>query len=201
MQQQINLYQLKKEKKKFDIKFEEILHVFGVYLIGLALITAFDTYGYFKIRKEEEALTRLHEEQSKRLEAVSSKVPKEHTRKQIVAQIEKYDGQIKDKKKILSMLSQAKSTQIEGYSSYMEALASMSVRGLWLTEFVFKNNGGYLLLEGRTMDPELIPTLISNLSGSNDFSGKKFEVFKMSLDEETKQVDFILETKTLGGAS
>lgn len=193
--QQINLYQSGKKKQKFTLSFDRIVSYFQMYILVLVLIGAYEGFVHFSNKKQMKALSKLHQERTKTLESVSKKLPKESTRQQILAEIDKYEKQIKGKKIVYSMISEAQNTQIHGYASYLEALARLKVDGLWLTEFMFRNNGQHLLLEGRTIEPGLVPQLISTLKDSTDFFGKTFEVFKMSFDEETRQIDFILQTK------
>jgi len=200
MLQQINLYRPEKKKKEFDLRFEQLVSVFQIYLLGLGLLTAYDSYVYYSDKQQAEALTKLHSERAKQLESISKKVPKEQTRQQIINKIEQYQKEIQSKERIYSMLALTQKSRISGYASYLESLAKLTVQGLWLTEFVFKNNGQYMLLEGKAVEPNLVPELITSLSASKDFSGKTFEVFKLNLDEESKHVEFILETKVAEAA-
>lgn len=200
MLQQINLYRPEKKKKEFDLRFEQLVSVFQIYLLGLGLLTAYDSYVYYSDKQQAEALTKLHSERAKQLESISKKVPKEQTRQQIINKIEQFQREIQGKERIYSMLALAQKSRISGYASYLESLAKLTVQGLWLTEFVFKNNGQYMLLEGKAVEPNLVPELITSLSASKDFSGKTFEVFKLNLDEESKHVEFILETKVAEAA-
>lgn len=200
MLQQINLYRPEKKKKEFDLRFEQLISVFQIYLLGLGLLTAYDSYIYYSDKQQAEALTKLHSERAKQLEAIAKKVPKEQTRQQIINKIEQYQKEIQGKERIYSMLAMTQKSRISGYASYLESLAKLTVQGLWITEFVFKNNGQYMLLEGKAVEPNLVPELISSLSASKDFSGKTFEVFKLSLDEESKHIEFILETKVAEAA-
>lgn len=200
MLQQINLYRPEKKKKEFDLRFEQLISVFQIYLLGLGLLTAYDSYIYYSDKQQAEALTKLHSERAKQLEAIAKKVPKEQTRQQIINKIEQYQKEIQGKERIYSMLAMTQKSRISGYASYLESLAKLTVQGLWITEFVFKNNGQYMLLEGKAVEPNLVPELISSLSASKDFSGKTFEVFKLNLDEESKHIEFILETKVAEAA-
>jgi hypothetical protein len=75
----------------------------------------------------------------------------------------------------------------------MASLSRKTVPGLWLTRMDFNTYDAHYTLEGKTLEPDLIPKFMEGLSKESIFSGKTFQVFKVSIDKR-KGLNFLLET-------
>lgn len=199
MKQQINLFQVKKEKKKLEFTFQHMLVLFGGFLTVLLLITSVNMYKHLTIKKELTVLSKEQMAKNQKLQVIANQVPEEQTRNQIIAEINKYQSEKQEKEEVLQLLVNAQTKKIDGFSEFFESLArgSSSATGIWLTHFSFKEGGDYLSLEGKALKPDSVTRLITGLSKEDSFKGKSFELFKVSLDEKTRQIDFVLETRNL----
>lgn len=195
MKQEINLYKNAKVKAKYDLTSREVPWVLLAFFIFLFMLTTVRVYNHLMIKKELTNLSQKKEDQNVRLKQLSGQVPEAKTRDQLIADIKRYDDEKKEKEEVLGILIAAQSNKIKGFSGYFDALARETVAGLWLTKFSFKDNGNTIAIEGKSLTPEAVPKLITKLSEEPVFQGKTFEVFQLSLNEETKQIDFTLETK------
>lgn len=195
MKQQINLYQAEEQKWVWDLTFQYmvwgLLAFFGI----LFIITVSITVKHFSTKSE---LTQLEKEQvgkAKVLQTISGQVPEERTREQLMNEIKKYEMEKQAKQEILDSLA-ANSGHEHGFSGFLDALSTKTLSGLWFTKLSFKEHGNVILLEGSTTKPEYVPNLITGLSKDPAFTGKKFQLFRESLDEKTQQINFVLETKS-----
>lgn len=195
MKQQINLYQVEKRKWAMDLTFQYLVWALLAFLGILLTITVGVSIKHFSAKNE---LTQLEKEQagkSKALQTIASQVPEERTREQLMNEIKKYEMEKQAKQEVLDSLA-ANSGHDNEFSGYLDALATKTISGLWFTKLNFKENGNVILLEGSTTKAEYVPNLITGLSKDPAFGGKKFELFKISQDEKTQQINFVLETKS-----
>jgi hypothetical protein len=61
-----------------------------------------------------------------------------------------------------------------GVSDYFRAFARQSVDGLWLTGFSVQNAGADLVVQGRTLDAELVPAYLTGLRRESALRGHGF---------------------------
>ena len=197
LKQQINLYQVKKEKKKLEFTFQYMLILFGGFLSVLLLITAVNLYKHLTIKKELTVLSKEQLAKNQKLQVIANQVPEEQTRNQIIAEINKYQAEKQEKEEVLQLLINAQVKKIDGFSDFFESLARgvSETSGIWLTHFTFKEGGDYMSLEGKALKPDSVTRFIAGLSKEAPFKGKSFELFKVSLDEKTRQIEFVLETR------
>jgi hypothetical protein len=174
-----------------------MMFVCGAIFSVLFAITSVDLYKHLTIRKELNILGREQMEKNQKLQAIAGQIPEEQTRNQILSEIKNEENEKKEKEEMLSLLINAQSNKIGGFSGYFESLAKGFVDGLWLTDINLRENGDSFSLTGKALRPELVPELIAKLGNEEIFKGKSFQVFKMLLDEKTKQIDFILETRPI----
>lgn len=196
MKQQINLYQVEKRKWVLDLTFQYMVWGLLAFLGVLLIITTITTIKHFSSKGE---LTQLEKEQmgkAKALQTIAGQVPEARTREQLVNEIKKYETEKQTKQEILASLA-AEVGHDNGFSAYLEALSNKTISGLWFTKLSFKENGNVISLEGKALKPEYVPNLITGLSKDPAFEGKKFQLFKESLDDKTQRIDFVLETKSV----
>jgi len=193
MKQQINLYQKEKKQWALDLTFQYMVWFFGLFFALLLIVSTYDIIQHLSAKKEFDILSKEQAEKNKKLLTISGQMPEEKTRDQLLAEIKKYETEKQTKQEILSVLA-AQTNKISGFSAYFESFSRQAMPGLWLTRFSFKDNGASLSLEGGTLKPEYVPQLITNLGAEAVFKGKTFQLFKIFLDEKTKQIDFVLET-------
>jgi hypothetical protein len=61
-----------------------------------------------------------------------------------------------------------------GYAEYFRALSRQNVGGLWLTGVTITGAGNDIGVQGRAMQPTLIPNYIARLTGERVMHGKTF---------------------------
>ncbi len=196
MKQVINLYQVDKRKWMIELTFEYLVWGLLGFLGILLIITLSAAINHFSVKGQ---LTQLEKEQagkSKTLQTIASQVPAERTREQLMNDIKKYQNQKQEKQEILNALAESVGAD-KGFTGFLDALSTKTRLGLWFTKLSFKENGNFISLQGSSLKPEYVPTLITGLSNDPAFSGKEFILFKEALDEKTQQIDFVLETKPM----
>jgi cell division protein FtsL len=199
MQQQVNLYQpmFRRTEKKFSAK-----KLLGL-LVGSALFfTA--VYGYVRwdVYKLESQLTELenqYQNETRQIEELNKQFPLIRTTGKIEKQLASLRAEREAKRNLIALL-QGRSAlgNIEGFSSHMEGIARQRVDGMWVTAFQLNDGGEQIGIVGSSLQPELVPKFLQNLSAENSFIGTEFRVFRMQRDkEQTAAIDFeLLTTQT-----
>jgi hypothetical protein len=67
----------------------------------------------------------------------------------------------------------------EGFSSYLRAFARQSFDGLWLTAFSLAGAGQDVVLQGRSLRPELVPSYVQRLNREQVMKGRVFSELQM----------------------
>ncbi len=66
----------------------------------------------------------------------------------------------------------------EGFARYLQAFSRQALDGLWLTGFTVAGSGD-VSIEGRVMNPELVPVYIRRLNGEPALKGREFSALEM----------------------
>ncbi len=74
----------------------------------------------------------------------------------------------------------------KGYSAYLRAFSRQIVDGLWLTGFSIESGGNAIALQGRALQPELVPAYINRLSQEAVIQGKSFATLEIQQPAERK---------------
>lgn len=89
------------------------------------------------------------------------------------------EAEIQRRQSIASILRNRDFGNTEGYSSYMEAFARQVPNGVWLTGFRLVGAGAEISLQGRTLQPELVPVFVNQLKREEIMRGKTFSVLNL----------------------
>lgn len=71
-----------------------------------------------------------------------------------------------------------------GFSRYLTALARQHVPGVWVTRFGAEGGEGPLVIQGRMLRPELLPTYLRSLGKEDVLRGRTFSELNMMAREE-----------------
>ena len=194
MKQQINLFQPAEEKANFT--FRQMLTILGAFLGIILIATLYDGFKYYRASRELSLLQKQENEKNLQLAQVTTEVPPEQTRNQIIEEIKRYDV-IKNQKVATANALVNEQKKNLNFSIFLEALSKEKVEGLWITKFEIKDEGNFIALEGNTLKPTFVPDFISALGNEPVFQGKSFKVFKLKLNDKTNLLEFTIQTDEL----
>ncbi|CAG1769271.1 hypothetical protein BAC2_00191 [uncultured bacterium] len=86
---------------------------------------------------------------------------------------------------ILALLDGEGTGQAQGYFAYLQVFARKRLPGLWLTGFTLDAATGKLTIEGKAMQPELVPQYITLLGEEPLLSGRQFSALQMESQKAT----------------
>jgi hypothetical protein len=177
--QQINLFNpiFLKQKKYFSAL--TMAQALGLILAGSLAFYSFASYRTNMLGKQAaEFSKRLASEEARYVSASTRLVPRQKS-KQVESDVATAEEQLRARRGVMEILQSGKLGNTKGFSEYMRAFSRQIVNGLWLTEFSVDANGNDMMLTGRTLQPELVPTYIRRLSQESVMQGKTFAVLEM----------------------
>lgn len=77
------------------------------------------------------------------------------------------------------VLRKGMGSETTGFSEYLRGLARQASEGLWLTGFQVSDGGSVMEIQGRTLDPALLPDYVRRLNGEKAFQGRAFAALRM----------------------
>jgi hypothetical protein len=96
-------------------------------------------------------------------------------------------AQVKTQEALLTRLDSDELGNAEGFSRYLNALARQTVAGVWITGFTATGTEGPLMIRGRLLQPELLPTYLRLLNREESLRGHGFAELQLITHEEKAQ--------------
>lgn len=194
MSQQVNLYQpiLRAQPKVFSAL--TILQFSGVLLLGLGLIYGYARWQDAKLGRDVISLQSRQDALLKRIEDFNTRFPIKQKNPDLERQLDGLTADRSGKARALEVLTGGVFGNTTGFSGYLEGLARQHVEGLWLTGVTISAGGEQLGLTGSTLDAQLVPRYLQQLSAEPSYKGREFKTFQMQRGEAPPRIDFTLHT-------
>lgn len=203
MSQQINLFNpvFLKQKKYFSTL--TMAQALGLILAGALVLVAYAKYELTHLTKEADRLKLQLNTVQTQLTTVSAEIAAKRSNKTLENEIRKVETEIRAQKMALSTLRDGDFGNTSGYSEYMKAFARQIINGLWLTGFSISGAGADIQLQGRALQPELVPIYINRLKQEPAMQGKSFATLAMQVPqvELTEKTDQRVASPKQGPAS
>lgn len=179
MSQQINLFNpiFLKQKKYFSVT--AMAQALGLILLGSIALAAFAFYQSSKLNAQAATTSmQLGLAQAQLAKFNAEFVPRQ-TSKAVEENIQKTEEDVKVARQVLATLQKGELGNTKGYAEYLRAFARQQVDGLWLTGFKIDGAGSAIGLQGRALQPELVPVYITRLKREAVMQGKSFATLEM----------------------
>jgi len=178
--QQINLFNpiFLKQKKIFTAV--HMAQTLGLVAAGALLIAVFGGVKTSQLERHAAAGQVATAAAEARLAQVMKDFPPRQKSKDIESEIARMQGELKALRDVRSVLERGELGNTAGYSEYWRAFARQSVSGVWLTGVGVVGPGKEIALEGRALQPELVPGYIQRLTREAVLQGKTFGSLEIS---------------------
>lgn len=187
MSQQINLFNPVFLKKKKYFSAVTMLQALALLLGGSLLFYGYAAYQASILSRQARETDRQMEAVKTRLDqAVAAYAPKQPS-KLLEQELQRLDAQLKGRQEVFDILRSGELGNTKGYSDYFRAFSHQVVNGLWLTGFAIHGAGNEIGVNGRALQPELIPQFITNLRREPVMQGKVFSTMEMHLPVAEKK--------------
>jgi len=187
--QQINLYNplFRRQKKYFSTL--TMLQALGLILLGSLLVYGYAWYRTSGLEQQSVQTEKNYQATQVRLGQATAAFGPRYPSKLLQDEVARMDDQVKARRQIIDLLGKGELGNTRGFSEYLRALSRQTLGGLWITGFHVSGTGSDMAINGRTLQPELVPTFINRLKKEPVLAGKTFSMLEMSLPEAEKTVD------------
>lgn len=179
MNQQINLLNLELRPKADFLTLNNVALAAGLVLLAVLVMGA---WAQQQASAAQARLGRL-DGQLQAARAELGQLGATQSRRRPSAALERQLAQTRqllaDKQEVLRILESGAIGRAEGFSPFMEALASSVPEGLWLTGFDVQSGNGTLRIEGRMKAESLLPRFIEQMNLDSRLEGRKLSALEI----------------------
>lgn len=179
MSQQINLFNSSLLKQRTFFTPNNLLFS----LLGIVLLILI---GYFFLMTQTSKLKKTADMSAQQFQNLTAQVtslrnaevPKTKNVR-LEAELLAIENSLRRRQRITEILQNTNFGNTDGYSAYLTAFARQIPTNLWLTGFKLEGAGYDLVLQGRTLQPELLPLYVAQLKREKIMQGKTFSALEM----------------------
>jgi hypothetical protein len=189
MSQQINLFNpaFEKQKKLLSAAGMAIgAGVTTVLLTGAGLVLQSQVAG---LQREADAGAARLEASQKRLGEVGAQFAPRASDPALAVTLSDAESQREALRRVADVIERGELGNTQGYSEYFRALARQRIDGLWLTGVHIAGAGLDLGVQGRALDPALVPGFLARLRREPVMQGKAIGNLQIGQAAELKSVD------------
>ncbi|MES2538387.1 MAG: PilN domain-containing protein [Pseudomonadota bacterium] len=183
MSQQINLFNpiFLTSKKLFSAV--AMAQALSLLVLGAALMTAYAGYRLTALGKEAAATAAQLGVANTQLARVKAEYGPRVKSQALEQQIQQTEAGVQSLKQVFDILQSGTIGNTQGYSAYLRAFSRQVVEGLWLTDVSIVGAGNELALQGRALQPEMVPAYMNRLRREPVMQGKSFATLEMQVPQ------------------
>jgi hypothetical protein len=181
--QQINLFNPIFLKQKNFFSAITMAQGLGLILMGSFLLAVYTDYQLSRLSTEVAATSAQLELAKAQLTKISVDFGPRQKSKSLEDDIQKTETEAKSQQRLVDILQKGELGNTKGYSEYLRAFSRQIMGGLWLTGFSIYGAGNEIALQGRALQPELVPAYISRLRSEPVMLGKSFAILEMRVPQ------------------
>ncbi|MEC4722998.1 PilN domain-containing protein [Noviherbaspirillum sp. CPCC 100848] len=187
MSQQINLFNPALLKQKQHLSAVTMAQGLAVILVGAVAFA-----GYARVQTRElaaqaaAATAQLDGAKAQLAKVVAEHAPRQKSQ-ELAAHVQRLETEVDEQRKAFEIVRRGGVGDTQGYSGYLRAFSRQIVEGLWLTGFTIDSVAKRMELQGRALQPELVPAYIHRLGQEPVMQGKSFAQLMMSRPEAEAQ--------------
>jgi len=179
MSQQINLFNPAFQKQKNPLSAQTISYVLGLILAGGIVLFAYSAYQAWTLSQQAANVSAQLESTQQQLNQVNAQMVPRKKNQALEDEVNRVQAEHDALERAMGRLQNDEFGNRKGYSAYMRAFARQRVDGLWLTGFSIDGAGNAIGIQGRTLQPELVPAFMKRLGQETVMQGKSFAVLDM----------------------
>ncbi|WP_296949795.1 PilN domain-containing protein [uncultured Massilia sp.] len=189
MSQQINLFNPGFEKQKNLLSANGMAVAAGMAALAMAGATWFAHVKTGALQAEANTGARLLDQSDKRLAEVTAGTAPAARDATLAGRIADAESQREALRRVAGVIERGELGNTQGYAEYFRALARQRVDGLWLTGVRIGGAGLDLGVQGRALDPALVPGFLARLRNEPVMQGKAVGSLRIGPAEDLKRVD------------
>lgn len=177
MSQYINLLGPAFRKQRLVLTLGRAAALTGVAVLAMAGMMAYDQHRVDGLREELASAQGLMKAQN----VYTSRLKGDGAQKGnavLDGEIQRLEADLKSARDSMSVLEGGALGNRDGFSRYMQAFSRQALDGLWLTGFSVGGSGD-VVIQGRVVRAELVPTYIQRLNNEPALKGRSFSALEM----------------------
>lgn len=188
MSQQINLFNSAFRKQRKYFSAVNMAQALGLILAGSAVLAAYTNQQLAGLSTQRAATSaQLGVAKAQQAKVNAQFAPQQKT-KSLENEVQKTEAEVKAQQQVFDLLQKGEFGNTTGYAEYLRAFSRQIVGGLWLTGFSLYGAGNEIGLQGRALQPELVPAYISRLRREPVMLGKAFSILEMRVPQVHQMV-------------
>ncbi len=191
--QQINLYHERFHEKRLWISAGQVASAV-LLLIAVGAVWSYLLHdGLKSARQQQQQVKSERDRITADLTVVNAELSRLLQDTSLDEEINIIGRQISAREKVLNFVDANRFGSGEGFSTYLVALSKLHVDDIWLNRIRFGED--FFLIEGSSLDAEIVPTYFDRFSEEAVFRGNRFDLFRLNrpVDSDWK-VDFVIAT-------
>ncbi len=195
LKQHVNLYQPVFRKQQVQFSMAGLMQVMLVMLIVLGGISFYSAWQVSELQSAQTRRSDMVVQLEQQVAELSESIVTPRINKMLEAELNALQDNRTDGFKLLNTLRTQRSGSKEGFSAFFEGLARQVREGVWLTSIQISAGGEDLVLNGKTLEPALVPQLLQRLRAETAFDGQTFQVMKLKQQKlDSSTLLFALQT-------
>jgi hypothetical protein len=194
--QQINLFNpiFLKQKKHFSAV--AMVQALGIILLAAVLLSLYASFKQARLVKEAGATTEQLKAAQSQLTQVSAAYRPRKKSEALENDVKKMEAELRSLQQVSATLHQGEFGNTKGFAEYLRALSRQVVHGVWLTGFNVQGAGNEIGIQGRALQPELVPAYLNRLKREQVMQGKSFSSLEMATPAEPVAKDGAAKPRT-----
>lgn len=189
MTQQINLFNPAFEQQKTLLSATGMAIAAGVAVVVLAGAGYAAHAKVHALQMQADAGAQALEDAQKRLGDVNARFAPRKSDGTLEGQIADAEAQRAALRRVADVIERGELGNTQGYAEYFRALARQRVDGLWLTGVRIGGAGLDLGVQGRALDPALVPGFLTRLRNEAVMQGKAVGSLQIGQPADVKRLD------------
>ncbi len=184
LEQRINFYQDIFRKPEIRFPLQQMLAVWALVLVVLAMVTLVD---YVRVQSKRVQVEKLQTSQA-RMETAVQQLGDQLAKRVIDPALQRQEADLRaalqGKLEFLGALQRQGDTHQMHFSGVLDGLAQRDSGSLWLTRIQLRSPGPELTLDGLTTEAKAVPDYLAALHQASVFSGMEFRMLNVERQQE-----------------
>jgi hypothetical protein len=178
--QQVNLFNpiFLKQKKVFSAL--AMAQALGLLLAGALTVAFYANQNVGALEHEAELGRDRLAQRAQRLAKARAEFPPRQKSARLETELVQAEARLKAMRDVSGVLERGELGNTSGYSEYFRALARQNLSGVWLTGVSVGGAGNEVGVQGRALDPALVPAYLGRLTHEQVMRGKAFGSLRIS---------------------
>jgi len=160
-----------------------MVQALGIIGLALAALCAYATFESRRAERTAQLQRDLLAAQRDQLVKLGAQLASQGINKELEAEVARAEVELKSRQRTLDALNAGELGNTAGFSDFFAAFGRQAMSGVWLTGFSIGNAGHELVISGRALHADLVPTYLRALNGEAMMRGRNVTEMRLAARE------------------